>query len=110
MAGIFPSQEWLYSLEKHLNSDAQYAEVARNWEGSQVFDIQASGALSESVRIYLDLWHGKCRGSNFLTEEGLVADFVLQAPYDKFVRILTGKMGPMQAMTTRKLKVIGSMA
>jgi putative sterol carrier protein len=38
------------------------------------------------------------------------AAFVLQAPFDNFVKILKGKLDPMQAMMTRKLAVKGSMS
>ena len=65
MSGVFPSKEWLEAFYKKLNSDAKYARVAKNWEGDILFDIHPSSALSERIRIYLDLWHGKCRGVQY---------------------------------------------
>jgi putative sterol carrier protein len=61
--------------------------------------------------IYLDLWHGSCRDA-YVVEAGEEKDaaFVLKAPYENFVRVLTGEMDPMTAMLTRKLKVTGSMS
>lgn len=110
MAGTFPSQQWLDSLAEHLNSDEKYAQTARNWEGDLMFDILASGALEQGIKLYLDLWHGKCRGVALLpAEDERQAAFVMTAPYQDFVKVLTGKLDPMQAMMTRKLMVKGSM-
>jgi len=110
MHPIFPSQEWLDGFENHLNSDEKYAQIAKNWEGSVLFDVQPSGALEKRLYLFLDLWHGKCRGSQ-MSDSGdpPEADFVLQASYDRFVEVLLGKLHPMQAMLTRKLILKGSM-
>ncbi len=61
MAAVFPSSQWLDSLCAKLNEDAHYGEVARKWEGDLLFDIEPQGRLLEPIRMYLDLWHGKCR-------------------------------------------------
>lgn len=110
MSGVFPSIEWLEALHKHLNSDEKYAQIAKSWEGDIMFDILPSGALNERTLIYLDLWHGKCRKVQYNVDQKTTSDFVLQASYDDFVRVLTGQLAPMTAMMTRKLKVVGSMA
>jgi putative sterol carrier protein len=109
MVGIFPSEEWLQALKDYLNSSEKYAHTARNWEGDLLFDIEPSGALTERTFVYLDLWHGKCRDAYMMEDDGQKAAFVLRAPFDNFVRVLTGELDPMQAMMTRKLKVDGSM-
>ena len=38
------------------------------------------------------------------------AAFILSASYDNIAQIMQGKLDPMQAMLTRKLKVKGNMA
>ena len=40
MTVIFPSEEWLKSLEVKLNSDEKYREIAKNWEGDLFFYIE----------------------------------------------------------------------
>ncbi|MGD8458094.1 MAG: SCP2 sterol-binding domain-containing protein [Anaerolineales bacterium] len=111
MAGEFPSEEWLKDLIDYLNTDEEYAKTASKWEGDLIFDIQPEGALKKHIRIYLDLWHGKCRGGQFIPEgEEKNAKFILNAPYGNFVKILKGELDAMQAMMTRKLKVKGNMA
>lgn len=97
-------------MEK-LNRDEQYAQIAQKWEGDILFVIQPEGALSQTVRLYFDLWHGKCREAYLVkNQEDQNPAFVLQAPYENFKRILTGELHPMQALMTRKLTVQGNMA
>ena len=111
MAAIFPSPEWLKSLEEKLNLDAHYNEIARNWEGDLVFEILPEGNLKEPLRMYLDLWHGKCRGAEYASEPSVHAKpaFIMRSPYNNFTAILQGKLDPMTAMMTSKLKVEGSL-
>lgn len=110
MAGIFPSEEWVLDFKEHLNSDEKYADKAKKWEGDIIFDIDPAGALEEKTRIYVDLWHGKCRDAYLLPKgEEQDAAFILRAPFTNFVRVLKGELDPMQAMLTRKLVVKGSM-
>lgn len=111
MSAVFPTPEWVTSFFDKLNSDEQYAKTAHNWEGDLIFLIEPGDGLENETIIYLDLWHGKCREAYIVaTGEEKEAAFVLQAAYGNFTRVLTGKLDPMQAMMTRKLKVKGSMA
>jgi len=113
MSPEFPSEAWLKALEDRLNSDARYAQVARNWEGDLAFVIEpdGSGELEAPIVFYVDLWHGKCRGSAVLNSiDERKPAFVLTASLKNYRNILAGRLDPMQAMLTRKLKVKGSMA
>ncbi len=47
MSAIFPSPEWLADLEAKLNSDEQYARIAKSWEGDMCVVIERSGLLKE---------------------------------------------------------------
>jgi putative sterol carrier protein len=110
MPAVFPSPEWLSSLEAKLNSDEKYAHVARKWEGDLYFVVQPEGNLKEQVVYYIDLWHGKCRGTEVVNDPAAhTPSFTLRAGYRNFSAILQGKLDPMQAMLTRKLDVKGSM-
>ena len=112
MSTIFPSVEWLKSLEAKLNSDEKYADIAKNWEGDLFFLIQAEGNLKEQITFYLDLWHGSCRKAEYNppVESYPSPAFTLTASYNNITAILSGKMNPMTAMMTSKLKVKGSMS
>ncbi|MBI3737660.1 MAG: SCP2 sterol-binding domain-containing protein [Chloroflexi bacterium] len=108
---VFPSAEWLNALHEKLNGDAHYNQIARNWEGDLLFDIQPSGNLDKPVFLYLDLWHGKCRGVEYAPDPAKHAKptFILRSPYDNFTAILLGKLDAMTAMMTSKLKVEGNL-
>ena len=111
MASIFPSNEWLQGLEAKINSDQKYADIAKNWEGDLVFIIEPDGNLKERLTFYLDLWHGTCRKVDYnpLLETYPNPAFTLTASYNNITAIVSGKLNPMTAMMTSKLKVKGSM-
>ncbi len=107
----FPSSEWVQAAMVKLNSDARYAQIARNWEGDLAFQIDPSDTLTEPVKLYFDLWHGKCRDAYVLDDSRTVQPTCwLNAPYHNYVRLLKGELEPMQALLTRKLSVKGPMA
>lgn len=111
MAAVFPSEEWLKGLESKLNSDERYAEIAKNWEGDLFFFIEPEGNLKERLTFYLDLWHGACRKVEYQPQPESHPNpaFTLTATYHNITAILSGKLNPMTAMMTSKLKVKGSM-
>lgn len=111
MAAVFPSVEWLDALKDKLNSDAHYNQIARNWEGDLLFDIRPSGSLKAAVTMYLDLWHGTCRAVEYDPDSAKYSKptFILRSPYDNFTSILQGRLDPMTAMMTSKLKVEGNL-
>jgi putative sterol carrier protein len=106
----FPSEEWLKLFEEKLNSDSQYAEIAKNWEGDIELSINPGDGLEQPVTIYMDLWHGKCRQA-FFVENGSANEpaFSLTGNYKDYLRILSGELNPMQALLTRKLNVHGNL-
>ena len=116
VAQIFPSQEWVEDLIRVVNTDSRYAEIARNWEGDLIFVIEPDEGQEpqgDTLRIYLDLWHGRCRGGHLITDnEGSVPlpRYVLSAPRSIFLKILSGKLDAVQAMLTRRLRVDGRLA
>lgn len=111
MAAIFPSEEWLKGLETQINSDAQYNEIAKNWEGDLFFFVEPDGNLDERLTFYLDLWHGTCRKVEYKPQPDSHPNptFTLTASYKDLTSILTGKLNPMTAMMTSKLKVKGNL-
>lgn len=106
----FPTTEWVSALSEKLNTDEQYARIARNWEGDLMFIIEPGGPQAEKIEFYLDLWHGKCR-------QAMVTDgsqefspaITFISPYPNFLKVLLGEWEPMQALLTRRLSVQGSM-
>lgn len=111
MAAIFPSEAWLKALEQKLNTDPRYQQIAKNWEGDLFFFIEPGGNLKEPLTFYLDLWHGACRKVEYqpAPESYPNTTFTLSASYPDITSILIGKLHPMTAMMTSKLKVKGSL-
>lgn len=111
MAAVFPSEEWLQGLEKKLNSDDRYNQIAKDWEGDMLFFVEPAGNLKEPLTFYLDLWHGQCRKIEYkpAPESHPNPAFTLTASYKDITAILTGALNPMTAMMTSRLKVKGSM-
>ena len=111
MSERFPSLEWLRGLEKKLNSDEKYAQVAKKWEGDLLFIIEPDGNLQNRLTFYLDLWHGACRSVDYNPdpEKYPEPNFTLTSKYTNITAVLTGKLDPMTAMMTNKLKVKGSL-
>lgn len=105
----FPSKEWLVNLKEKLNTDDQYARIAKDWEGDLLFVIDPDDKFTKSAYLYLDLWHGKCREVEERNEIGESPAFILRSGYSNFMEILNGRLDPMQAMMTRKLNVKGNM-
>lgn len=107
----FPEHDWLQALMDKLNTDDKYAQIAKNWEGDMLFQIEPGGKLAQQVAFYLDLWHGKCREAFLVDEHSAIKPvFTLIAPYDNYARLLKGEIEPMQALLTRKIAVQGNMA
>ena len=111
MAIPFPGDAWIKALMEDLNASEAYAASATNWEGDFFFIIEPGGSLTESITLYMDLWHGKCRKAFAVTEaDGLEPAFLLSAPAANWKKVMTKQLDPMQAMMTGQLKLKGNMA
>jgi putative sterol carrier protein len=107
----FPSPEWMQVIKDKLNTDEHYAQVAKNWEGDMRLIIESDDTFSESLWLYFDLWHGKCRDA-YIEEQTSTKNptFVLKATYGNYIKILSGKVQVMTALMSRMISVKGSMA
>ena len=105
---IFLTPEWCAEFEKKIQGDERYRQVARTWEGSVVlvFLAEPAAGLERDVWMFLDLWHGEC---SFLQpvpeEEGKKGEFVLQASYKRWEKIVKGELNVVKELATRQLKL-----
>ena len=107
----FPSPEWMQVIKDKLNTDEHYAQVAKNWEGDMRLIIESDDTFSESLWLYFDLWHGKCRDAYIEDQTSTkIPAFVLKASYGNYIKILSGKVQVMTALMSRMISVKGSMA
>ncbi len=111
MAIKFPSEEWLKELEAKLNESESYAQAAATWEGDIIFVILPDDVYKDTMYGYMDLQHGKASGArklNSLDEQK--AKFTMTAPFSTWRKVNEGRLDPLQAMFSGKIKVVGSMA
>ncbi|HAJ37731.1 MAG TPA: hypothetical protein DCL15_18840 [Chloroflexi bacterium] len=104
MSYKFPSPEWVANFHEQINSSDAYANAAKTWEGDITLIIEGGAG------IYLDLWHGKCRAAEYLTDPHVKApEFKITADMEKWKKVLAGKLDPVQGMVTRQIKLDGNL-
>ena len=96
-----------------MNQSESYRKAASTWRaGSILFVVrelpeelkQRYG--SDAVGFVLDLHEGVCRGVKWVTEpDTSLAPFVISAKYRDWVDVVTGKVHPVTALMTMKLRV-----
>jgi putative sterol carrier protein len=109
---IIPTPEWVAVYEKALQGDAEYKEVAKDWEGSVALHVQAKPeyGLDDDLYGLLDLWHGECRSIRIVPEEaGESADFVITASADRWLSVFRKELEPVKGMMQGKLKLKGDL-
>ncbi len=107
----FPSDAWIKAMMADLNGSSAYLEAAKNWEGDFFFVVEPGGNLNQTVILYMDLFHGKCRDAYEVPAEGGPKPaFRLTGPVATWKKVMTKKLDPMQAMMTGQLKLSGNMA
>ena len=105
----FGSDEWGKKFCQKLNESEAYKKAAETWEGDFVFIMEPDGPLENEMRIYIDLWHGDCRGAGS-AEPGQEAAFIMSGPYGNWVKVAKKELDPIQGLMTGKFKLIGDMA
>ena len=106
---IFLTPEWCAAYETLVQNDERYKQVARNWEGSVVLVFQADevSRMGGDLFVYLDLWHGECRWLKPVPEaKGREGDYVLEAEYGRWERIVKGELNVVKELATRQLKLV----
>ena len=106
----FATEEWVKAACKELNSSKDYMDAAKNWEGDMYFIIEPEGAFKEKVIEYFDNYHGECRATAIIADEGSKTPaYRFWAPYGIWKQILQAKMDPIKAMMSGKLNLKGDM-
>ncbi len=108
---LFGTEEWIKAYMDKLNKNEAYAEAASWWEGDFVFIIRKDGPLDHDLFMWIDLWHGKARDGKVLTSPDEVdAAYTYEGPYSNYVKLVEGKLDPIQGLMTGKFKLRGDMA
>jgi putative sterol carrier protein len=109
---LFPSEEWILELCGRINDSSEYRDAAATWEGdiAFVFGAEPNKGFPHDVWVWLDLWHGECRGARIVSaEEGASARYVIRASYSRWKDVVRGHLDPVKGMMQGKLRVKGDL-
>ena len=112
MAYEFPTPEWVAAYEKAVKEDADYKEVAKDWEGSVSLKILANPdlGLDEDAYILMDLWHGDARSIRLVPkEEGEKSDYLITGDFAAWKSVVKGQLDVIKGMLSGKLKLRGDL-
>lgn len=110
MSILFPSNEWIKALSAKLNDSDSYERSAKDWEGDFIFVVEPDPQFEETAYLFLGLYHGKSPDAEMIHNvDDKPAQYTLSAPYGTWLRVLDGKLDPIQGMMTRQLKLDGNM-
>jgi putative sterol carrier protein len=109
---LFPSEEWVLELCARINDSPEYREAAATWEGDISFVVGAepNKGFPADVWVWLDLWHGECRGAKVASpEDGASARYVIRASHSRWKDVVRGHLDPIKGMMQGKLRVQGDL-
>lgn len=102
------SPEWVAALSEALNGSESYRQAAKEWEGDFVLVVEPDGEDEVSAYVYLDLYHGACRGHALLRHpDERPSAYTIAAPRSVWRRVVEGKLDPIQGMVMRQLRLRG---
>ena len=107
---VFGEKEWLDAYVKSINESEAYEKAAKTWEGDFVFVVtpDGTGTLTEERRMYVDLWHGKCREAYYVTPDKPAPEkvaYIFGGKYAAWLKVFEGKLDPLKGVLQRKFKV-----
>ncbi len=123
----FGTQEWCDEYMVALNDNAAYAEAASWWTGDFIFVIKPSGNLDHELQMWIGLNHGKGTGAKVIDigaykvlpkgaepsgnpPPPYEAEYVYEANYDNWLKILKSELDPIRALLSGQAKIVGDMA
>jgi putative sterol carrier protein len=100
------SDAWAKACAVAINANPAYRAAAKTWEGAVLLSMSSANEVDDARRVFLDLWHGECRGARSAkAEDETAARFILSGREDGWREVLTGQIAPFLAIMTGKLRV-----
>ena len=110
MGTRFATPEWMTALKDKLNTSDGYRDAAKTWEGDFYWVVTGMPGANGDVYLYVDLWHGECRDALLIGDPAAKKpEFVIEAAYPVWRKVVDKKLDPIQGMVTRQLKLKGNM-
>jgi len=106
---IIGTPEWASEFESKIQGDDRYKAAASNWEGSVVLVFKANpeAGFEDNVFVFMDLWHGECHSTRIVPPEvGRTGDYVLEAEYERWKKIMRKELNVVKEIATMKLKLV----
>jgi len=106
----FPSDEWINALSDKLNASESYLRSAKDWEGDFIFVAEPDDAYPDTAYLHLQLYHGSSAGAAQVYPDDMPeTEFIINAPYSTWRKVIDGKLDPIQGMMTGQLKLQGDL-
>ena len=103
----FGTQEWYDVYMEKINNSKSYEESAKTWEGDFYFIVDKGGPVKEPIYGYVDLFHGKCRKAEIVTDpKKYNPEFIIMASYAIWKRISLKQLDSTQALITKQSKLM----
>jgi putative sterol carrier protein len=109
---LFGTDAWTKAFVEAVNGSKAYEEAAKTWEGDFFFIVEPGAGIKETIYMYVDLWHGKCRKAEVVAaadKDKYKPEFVLSATIPVWRKVNEKKLDSIQAMVTRQMKLQGNM-
>jgi putative sterol carrier protein len=105
---LLGSKEWWDKAIEIVNSDEEYYRLAKDIHKRYTFKVLAEpeNGIDENIIMGYQIENGKMTDH---WKDNRPTDFVISGSYKVWYQIIKGKLGPIKAMTMRKLKVKGSL-
>lgn len=103
------SESWARAWADELRASDAYARAAATWEGSLVLEMTAGDGEDEGpgAAVFVDLWHGECRGARSATGGDLGGtDFLIRGGVETWQRVLAGDLEPIFGIMSGKLRLV----
>jgi putative sterol carrier protein len=103
----YGTQEWYDIYMEEINKSKGYEEAGKTWEGDFYFITDKGGPVKEPIYSYVDLFHGKCRKAEIVTDPKKYSpEFIILAPYAIWKRICLKQLDSTQALITKQSKLM----
>lgn len=103
----YGTQEWCDLYMQEINNNKAYEEAAKTWEGDFYFIVEPGGPVKEPIYMYVDLYHGKCRKAEIVTDpKKYNPEFIIAAPYHIWKKICLKQLDSTQALITKQSKLM----
>ena len=106
----FPSDEWIKALRYMLNASESYRRSAKDLEGDFIFIADPDYAYPDTAYLHLQLYHGSSAGAAQVYPDDMPeTEFIINAPYSTWRKVIDSKLDPIQGMMTGQLKLKGDL-